>query len=71
MQTLMPEGMPFVSIYSRRDGIVNWRACLPEDAEHVEVDASHVGMAANRDAYRAVAGALHSVARRDRKRAAS
>ncbi len=54
--------MPFVSLYSRRDGIVNWRACLHEDAEHVEIEASHVGMAANRESYRAVAGALHAFA---------
>ena len=58
----MPEGMPFVSLYSRRDGIVNWRACLHEDAEHVAIEASHVGMAVSRESYRAVAGALHGFA---------
>lgn len=58
----MPAGMPFVSLYSRRDGIVDWRACLHEDAEHVAIEASHVGMAASRESYRAVATALHAIA---------
>jgi pimeloyl-ACP methyl ester carboxylesterase len=35
----------FTAIYSRRDGIVDWRACLDPDAQHVEVRTSHVGMA--------------------------
>jgi triacylglycerol lipase len=35
----------FTAIYSKRDGIVDWRACLDHAAEHVEVRTSHVGMA--------------------------
>lgn len=35
----------FTAIYSRRDGIVDWRACIDPDAIGVEVSASHVGMA--------------------------
>ena len=50
--------MRLVSLYSRTDGIVDWRACLDPAAENVEVDASHVGMAVSRDVYRAVAAAL-------------
>ena len=33
------------SIYSLRDGIVDWRACIDPSARAVEVSASHVGMA--------------------------
>lgn len=55
----LPEGVGSVSIYSRSDGVVSWRACLDPDAdEHVEVRASHCGMAANPLAYRAIATAL-------------
>src|SRR2546430_283708 len=39
----------FVSIYSRWDGIVDWRACLDPEADHVDVRASHIGMAVNAD----------------------
>jgi triacylglycerol lipase len=35
----------FTAIYSRRDGIVDWRACIDPAAIAVEVSASHVGMA--------------------------
>jgi pimeloyl-ACP methyl ester carboxylesterase len=49
----------FVAVYSRSDGIVDWRACLdPHADEHVEIAASHIGMAVNPSAYAAVASAL-------------
>ena len=35
----------FVSVYSKTDGVVDWRACLDPHAEQVEIDASHCGMA--------------------------
>jgi triacylglycerol lipase len=56
-----PAGVGFVSIYSRSDGIVKWRACLDPAAEQVEVRASHCGMAVNPHVYRAVAQTLEGV----------
>lgn len=53
-----PADVRFVSVYSRSDGIVDWRSCLDPAAEHVEVRSSHVGMAVNPDVFRAVARAL-------------
>jgi hypothetical protein len=53
-----PEAVPFTSVYSRSDGIVDWRACLDPHARHVEVRSSHVGMAANPAVFQAVAEAL-------------
>jgi hypothetical protein len=35
----------FTAIYSQRDGIVDWRACVDPAAHAVEVASSHVGMA--------------------------
>jgi pimeloyl-ACP methyl ester carboxylesterase len=35
----------FTAIYSKRDGIVDWRACLDPAARHVEVTTGHCGMA--------------------------
>src|SRR5438046_651789 len=49
------------SIYSRTDGVVEWRACLDPAAEVVEVRASHIGMAVNAEAYRAVAASLEGL----------
>jgi triacylglycerol lipase len=51
-------GVGFLSIYSRSDGIVKWRSCLDPAATHLEVKASHIGMAVHPDTYRAVAEAL-------------
>ena len=45
-------------MYSRSDGIVDWRSCLDPAARHVEVAACHIGMAVNAGVYRAVADAL-------------
>jgi pimeloyl-ACP methyl ester carboxylesterase len=53
-----PEDVRFVSVYSRSDGIVDWRSCLDPAAEHVEVSSSHIGMAVHPDVFRAVARAL-------------
>jgi triacylglycerol lipase len=53
-----PDGVRFVSVYSRSDGIVDWRSCLDPAAEHIEVEASHIGMAVNPGVYRAIATAL-------------
>jgi len=41
----MPAGAGFTAIYSKRDGIVDWRACVDPLAEAVEVRSSHLGMA--------------------------
>jgi pimeloyl-ACP methyl ester carboxylesterase len=56
-----PPGVGFVSCYSRTDGIVKWKACLDPAAEHVEVRASHLGMAMNAEVYRAVAASLEGL----------
>jgi triacylglycerol lipase len=53
-----PDGVGYVSAYSRSDGIVDWHACLDPAAEHVEVHASHCGMAVSEQVYRLLAGAL-------------
>jgi pimeloyl-ACP methyl ester carboxylesterase len=54
--------VPTTSIYSRTDGIVNWRTCLlrtSNTAENIEVHlASHVGLGVNAAALWAVADRL-------------
>jgi triacylglycerol lipase len=63
-----PDDVGFVSIYSKSDGIVRWRSCLDSGARHVEVHASHCGMAMNPGAYRAIATALDRFRRVESKR---
>jgi hypothetical protein len=67
----LPPSVGYVSVYSRTDGVVDWRACLDEGARHVEVRASHCGMAVNVQTYRAMAEALEqfrTAARRPARR---
>src|SRR3954471_10685581 len=53
-----PEDVELTSIYTREDGVVWWESCVVPYARNVEVTGSHVGLACNRKAYRAVAEAL-------------
>ena len=53
-----PDGVEFTSIYSRSDGVVDWRACLDPGARHVEVRSTHVGMSVNCAVFTAVADVL-------------
>jgi triacylglycerol lipase len=47
-----------ISVHSRSDGIVDWRACLDPHAEPVEVDSSHCGMSVHPAVYRVLERAL-------------
>ena len=53
-----PDDVQFTSVYSRSDGIVNWRSCLDPGARHVEVRSTHCGMSVNPAVYAVVADAL-------------
>lgn len=59
----MPRRVGLVSVYSKTDGIVDWRSCLDPHGEQVEIDASHCGMAVSPAAWRAVADSLRKFER--------
>jgi pimeloyl-ACP methyl ester carboxylesterase len=62
----LPSDVRLVCVYSKSDGVVDWRSCLdPDAAELVEIRASHCGMAVSRPAWRAVADALEALAASD------
>ncbi len=50
--------VPVTSLYSRSDGILNWRACVRHDLHSLEVSGSHVGLAVNPEVYRILAHLL-------------
>ena len=57
----VPIRVPLTAIYSRRDGVVAWRACIDRstpDVEHVEVSAAHLGLGFHPEVYRVVADRL-------------
>jgi pimeloyl-ACP methyl ester carboxylesterase len=54
-----PAAVRYVALYSRTDGIVDWRSCMDPAADAcVEVRASHCGMGVNAGVYRVLARAL-------------
>lgn len=67
-----PIQAPVTVIYSRRDGVVAWQACLDHTsprAEHVEVASTHAGLGFDLRVWRIVADRLaaHPAVRRRRK----
>lgn len=50
----------FTSIFSRRDGVVDWRSCLAPGASTVEVTSSHLGMAVDPEVRDVVAATLRT-----------
>jgi pimeloyl-ACP methyl ester carboxylesterase len=56
-----PIPVPLTVVFSRRDGIVSWRACLDHTSphvEHVEVSSTHLGMGVDPDVWSVVAERL-------------
>jgi hypothetical protein len=56
-----PIRVPITAIYSRRDGIVAWQACIDRvspQVEHVEVRTTHLGLGFSPEVYRIVARRL-------------
>ena len=64
LDAAQPIRVPMTVIYSRRDGIVSWQACIDRgspDVEHVEVRSTHIGMGLDPDVWGVVADRLHRV----------
>src|SRR4051794_41862634 len=56
-----PIQVPIATIYTRRDGVVDWRACIDHaspQVEHVEVRSTHLGLGLDPDVWSTVAHAL-------------
>jgi pimeloyl-ACP methyl ester carboxylesterase len=66
-----PQDVGFVSVYSRSDGIIDWRTCLDPAARCVEINSSHCGMSAHPEAYRQLTAALSEFAGRPSQPAAA
>ena len=55
--------IPVTSVYSRNDGIVDWRACIDHitpGARNIEVRSTHLGMGIDPDVWRIVGETLAS-----------
>ena len=57
----VPLSVPVTAIYSRRDGVVAWQACIDvvnRATEHVEVRSTHVGLGFSPEVFAVVADRL-------------
>jgi len=56
---------PVIAIYSRRDGVVAWKACIDNNGtnvEHIEVRTAHFGFGFSPDVYKIIAQRLAGIA---------
>lgn len=56
-----PIKVPITAIFTRRDGVVAWPACIDRaspDVEHVEVSSTHIGLGIDPDVWETVARTL-------------
>jgi triacylglycerol lipase len=53
-----PDGVRFLSLYSRSDEVIRWQACLDPAASLREVQSSHVGMAVAHSVWAALVAEL-------------
>ena len=57
-QLAAPPLVPVTSLYTRSDGVVNWKACLRPDVKAIEVRGSHGGLGVNAEVYHHLARLL-------------
>jgi hypothetical protein len=52
-----PSDIPQIAIYTKTDGVVDWRCCINEmdDGSDIEVPGTHIGLAFNPQAYKHIA----------------
>ena len=56
--TSLPPGVRFTSIYSRHDGIVDWRFAATKNGDNYEVDGLHTDLVVNVEVYRILSNVL-------------
>ncbi len=57
----LPDSIVEAAIYTKADGVVDWRCCVNDDPEtDIEVSGTHVGLVFNSQVYRHVANVLAS-----------
>ena len=59
LQVEFPTSIPNTAVFTKKDGIVDWRYCINDDqAMNVEVQGTHVGLAFNHQVYKLIAERL-------------
>ncbi len=60
LRSEFPDNVPQIAIYTKSDGVVDWRCCINEmgDGSDIEVPGTHIGLAFNPQVYRHIANFL-------------
>jgi triacylglycerol lipase len=59
LQAAFPASVRQTAIYTKSDGVVDWRVCVTDNpADNFEVTGTHVGLAFNPSVYRLIAERL-------------
>jgi pimeloyl-ACP methyl ester carboxylesterase len=61
----VPAEIPYTSVFSMDDGVIDWRACLDPGADPVEVHATHMSMGADPEVIAVVAELLGALEPQD------
>jgi len=71
LQSAPPPSVPRIAIYTRTDGVTDWRFCIDGDPDtDFEVGGTHVGLVFNAEVYRVLAAHLAAVDREAKAAAA-
>jgi pimeloyl-ACP methyl ester carboxylesterase len=62
-----PKSVSTLAIYTKSDGVVDWRCCINGDDRDVQVRGTHVGLAFNPQVYREIATFLPQASKRQRR----
>lgn len=57
-EAVKPSKVPISSLYSKQDGVVNWKDCIIPGGDNREVDGSHLSMLLNAGVYKDIAGIM-------------
>lgn len=66
VQQPLPTTIDETNMYSKTDGVVDWRTCHRPDATAIEISGTHTALIANAAAYAAIASTLAARALRSR-----
>jgi hypothetical protein len=59
LQETFPVDVPHSAVYTKTDGIVDWRVCINDDpTTNFEVQGTHIGLVFNHQVYQVMANQL-------------
>ena len=69
LRSEMPAGVKHTAIYTKTDGVVDWRSCIEEDDKfNIQVEGTHSGLAFNPQVYRTIGTLLAGGTKRSKRK---